>query len=386
MMLDHRPVEQTVAHHRARVGASYAAAAHDFSGWSAGDLKASAAGRELLGQDPDLLVSAAVVAVADLTVGQGSELIGEDELDEEIERQRAWVDRHLFGSAVVAALRHRRLPWTAEDVTLVLRVVAEGFDQAAIMFALGVARALSGQRPGDPAVYAALQDLRRRLDREPDHVYQVTELRRRLTALLVDQTPPDVPDLSAIETSDLWGPMARELVRGAVTDASVPSDLLALWGGATKVRPSQGWTRSVSGRATGSPAVGRLVRELLEFFLTVELSPIVVVHGPPEAPSPGSWLVSPANAVLLRGIVLTSEFVDGDWVAPLLGHVALRSAANHPTPGEPSSLCAPAVGAAIDVLGRRRLAGDPLAAEQLALLGREITPRNLQSRIRAALA
>ncbi len=375
-----------MAHHRALVGASYVAARDHFSGWSAGDLKASAAGRELLGQDPDLLVSAAVVAVADLTVRQDSELVGEEQLDDEIVGQRAWVGPHLFAAAVVAALRRRRLPWTAEEVTLVLRVVADGFDQTAITFALGVARAFSSQQPGDPAVYTALQNLRRRLDRQPDHVYQVPELRQRLTALLADQIPSGVPDLSAIETSDLWGPMARELVREAVTDSSGPGDIVALWSRATKARPSQSWTRTVSARATGSPAVGPLVRDLLEFFLTVELSPIVVVHGPPEVPFPGSWLVSPANAVLLRGIVLTSEFVDGDWVAPLLGHVALRSAANHPAPGEPASLCGPAVGAAIDVLGRRRLAGDARAAEQLGLLGREITQRNLQARIAAALA
>ncbi|MGA9746201.1 MAG: hypothetical protein WBQ50_01970 [Nocardioides sp.] len=368
------------------MGASYVAARDHFSGWSAGDLKASAAGRELLGQDPDLLVSAAVVAVADLTVRQDSELVGEEQLGDEIVGQRAWVGPHLFAAAVVDALRRRRLPWTAEEVTLVLRVVTEGFDQTAITFALGVARAFSSQQPGDPAVYTALQNLRRRLDRQPDHVYQVPELRQRLTALLADQIPSGVPDLSAIDTSDLWGPMARELVREAVTDSSGPGDMVALWSRATKARPSQRWTRTVSARATGSPAVARLIRDLLEFFLTVELSPVVVVHGPPEAPFPGSWLVSPANAVLLRGIVLTSEFVDGDWVAPLLGHVALRSAANHPAPGEPASLCGPAVGAAIDVLGRRRLAGDARAAEQLGLLGREITRRNLQARIAAALA
>ena len=190
-----------------------------------GDARGSGAAR----RGPALLVSVAIVTVAD-------------------------VHDDLLGRSIVAALRARALPWTARDVALCLRLSAARFDQGTTMFTLGVARRFLAEHPGQPDVYAALQEQADALDQQPEHVWQVLELRRRARALLAEQAPGGLLDTSVFETEDAWGPVARvEMERAAEADPALVA-LPGLLARATTVRPTRTWLRDIedAGRRLGT--------------------------------------------------------------------------------------------------------------------------------------
>lgn len=343
--------------HQERVEGRLAAVRAAFDGWGVSALKATPEGAALLSEDPALLVSVAIVTVAD-------------------------VHDDLLGRSIVAALRARALPWTASDVALCLRLSAARFDQGTTMFTLGVARRFLAEHPGQPEVYAALQEQADALDQQPEHVWQVLELRRRARSLLAEQVPGGLLDTSVFETEDAWGPVARvEMQRASEADPALVS-LPGLLARATTVRPSQTWLRDIESLVAGSEPAATLLTALLTSLTEIPFTPV-----PPTRDDPAdTWLVSPGNAVLLRGCALAARFVDGDHVAGLLGLVALRGGMSHPEQWVTTALCAPAAGAAIDTLGVRRDSGDREAGRQLGLLSNEITRRDLLKRVHAALA
>ena len=345
-----------IAHQR-RVESRLDALHATFSGWGVADLRATTEGAALLDEDPALLVSVAIVTVAD-------------------------VHDHLMGRSLIAALRHRVLPWTSSDVALCLRLSAARFDQGTTMFSLGVARRFLAEHHGQSAVYAALQDQADALDRQPEHVWQVLELRRRARALLAEQAPGGLLDTSVFETADAWGPVARLDMEHAVQADPGLVSFPGLLARATNVRPTKAWLEEAEALVAGSEAAASLLRALLEALSTVPLSAVPVTRDDPA----DQWLVSPGNAVLLRGCALASRYVDAEWMAGVLGRAALRGAASHPERWVTTALCAPLAGAAIDTLGVRRDHGDRGAREQLELLGGEITRRDLLKRVTDALA
>ena len=250
------------------------------------------------------------------------------------------------------------------------------------MFTLGVARRFLAEHPGHPDVYAALQEQADALDLQSEHVWQVLELRRRARALRAEQAPGGLLDTSVFQTEDGWGPIARvEMERAAEADPALVA-LPGLLARATTARPTQTWLRDVQQLVAGSEPAASLLAALLTSLTEIPFTPV-----PPTRDDPAdTWLVSPGNAVLLRGCALAARFVVGDHVAGLLGLVALRGGRSHPEPWVTTALCAPAAGAAIDTLGVRRDSGDQEAGTQLGLLGGEITRRDLLKRVHAALA
>ena len=107
------------------------------SGSSTADLRAWPGGTELPALDPDLLVSVALVTTAGLRAWPGApgEYAAEHAVDS------------LLGRVLIGALRPRSLPWQAGDVALLLRASVAGFDQTAVMYALGVAKSCSSGIP-----------------------------------------------------------------------------------------------------------------------------------------------------------------------------------------------------------------------------------------------
>ena len=151
-----------------------------------------------------------------------------------------------------------------------------------------------------------------------------------------------------------------ETERAAEADPALVA-LPGLLARATSVRPTKTWLRNIEDLVAGSEPAATLLTALLTSLTEIPFTPV-----PPTRDDPANvWLVSPGNAVLLRGCALAVRFVEADHVA---------------------GLCAPAAGAAIDTLGVRRDSGDEEARRQLGLLSHEITRRDLLKRVHAALA
>ncbi|GAA2122281.1 hypothetical protein [Nocardioides bigeumensis] len=365
--------------HRARVAASLDAL-HGFTGYSTAHLKAWPGGAELLALDPDLLVSVALVTTAGLRAWPDApgEYPAELAVDE------------LLGRTVLGALRGRRLPWTPGDVALLLRASVAGFDQAAVKYALGVAKRFLQDRPGEPFVYDALVDVERVLVETPVHVYQVPELRQRARTLLAAQAPGQLIDLSTIAVADGWGAGARVTFEAAVAEDPALVALLPRLGEVRTVRPTATWTRAVASLVSGSAVAAMLLHDLLASLPTLDLTPARTA-GPHDDLdwSASTWLVTPGNAVLLRGAALATAYVDDpelvDSLIPLLGLLVLRGAAQHPERFVTLAQCAPLASGALEALISRHATGDPRATEQLRLLSEELTRRDLLKRVHAAL-
>ena len=107
--------------------------------------------------------------------------------------------------------------------------------------------ASSPSMPGQPDVYAALQEQADALDRQPEHVWQVLELRRRARAILAEQAPGDLLDTSVFETTDAWGPVARLDVEHAVEADPALVSFPGLLARATNVRPTRAWLAEARG-------------------------------------------------------------------------------------------------------------------------------------------
>lgn len=360
--------------HRARVAASLDAL-EGFVGYTTAHLQAHPGGRELLALDPDLLVSAALVTVAGLR--------GWPTAPGEFPTELA-VDE-LTGRTVLDALRRRNLPWTPDDAGLALRAAMAGFDQTALMFALGVAKRCLEAAPGDSRVYAALTEVDRGLTEVPHHVYQVPELRRRTRALLATQAPGGLLDTSPLETTDGWGASAREAFADAVERRPELVELLGLLAEARTARPSRTWRRRVEGLVAGSADAADLVHRLLAPVVDLAMTPVRATGPHDHDWEADTWLVTPANAVILRGCALATAYVDDGWVPDLLGLLVLRGAASHPQRFVTLALCAPLASGAVDSLGLRHQAGEAAATTQLRLLADEVTRRDVLKRVHAAL-
>jgi hypothetical protein len=366
--------------HRARVAASLEALT-GFTGYSTAHLKAWPGGADLLELDPDLLVSVALVTTAGLRAYSAApgEYAAELAVDE------------LLGRTILGALRSRRLPWSADQVALLLRASVAGFDQTAVMFALGVAKRFLAGHPGDPGVYDALVEVERVLLAVPGHVYQVPELRQRTHTLIAAQAPGSLLDLSTIATTDAWGADARVAIEAAVAEEPRLAELLPLLAEARSARPTAAWSRAVNDLVAVSPVASTLLHDLLAPLVTLELTP-TRYEGPHDEHfwSASTWLVTPGNAVLLRGAALATTYVDGpaeivDTLVALLGHLVLRGASRHPQRFITLAQCAPLASGALEALVVRHERGEAEATAQLRLLADELTRKDLLKRVHAAL-
>ena len=361
--------------HRARVAASLAAV-EGFVGSSTADLRAWPGGTELLALDPDLLVSVALVTTAGLRAWPGApgEYAAEHAVDS------------LLGRVLIGALRPRSLPWQAGDVALLLRASVAGFDQTAVMYALGVAKRLLARRPGEPDVYDALLEVEQVLVEVPQSVHQVPELRQRTRTLIATQAPGRLLDASPIALVDGWGDGARGSFETAVAAEPGLVELLPRLGEVRTLRPTITWQRAVRELVAGSAVAAALLHDLLAPLVDLQLTE-ARGQGPHDHDWEAStWLVSPGNAVLLRGAALATVYVDDpDRMAPLLGHLVLRGASRHPQPFVTVAQCAPLASGALEALVIRHEGGEAAATDQLRLLAEDLTRRDLLKRVHAAL-
>ena len=334
----------------------------------------SAAGQALLCSSPEVLVSVAVCQLAAFVERMRAGV----ESSERVWRLEA-VD--VFPAAVLDVLRRRKLPYEPADAELALDIALSFRWHDRLPFAVVACEQALVSRPGDPTLVAALTRAAATLDEDPGtgHAYADTraDARRRIRALLARQVPGGLLDLSVLEDGDLWVEQARAVLRAHAETTEGVQDLLALLAAARGSRPSQAWLRRAQTALERGPALGGLLRDLLEPVVRIDLVPT-----PDGIAWPPSWLLAPANETIAKGATWGLRLVAEDWVVPLLGGLALRCSASSPDQHVTTALSAPVGNAAIDSLAA--LDGEPARAE-LRRLVEEVRRRDVVKRIAAAL-
>jgi len=287
-----------------------------------------------------------------------------------------------FPVEVLDALKRRRLPFTGDDVELLLdlgtttmrpdRILGRSYET--LSFGLAAARHLLEREPGSPPVFAALGRAGPALDGLALS-NQGGQLRRRIRSLVAAHSPGGLLDLSVVDKRDGWAEPASAALRRHAAVWPDAQQLVALLSHATGPRPTTAWRRRSAQLASSYNGYGKLLRELLEPLLWVEL----VSSG---VPWPPAWLVAPPNEPFVRGAAWATADVDEPWVVGLLGRLALRGAAPSPHPKVTTALCHAVAGASIEALAAIDTPG--AHAELRTLLG-EMRRRDLLKRVAAVL-
>ena len=334
-------------------------------------------GRALLREPAERLVPVAVSAAA---AAVERRRLQQDAAD--TESVVAFEAADSFPLAVLDALKRRRLPFTGEDVELLLdlgtttmrpdRNLGRSFET--LSFGLAAARHLVEREPGSPPVFAALGRAGPALD-DLGLSNNGGPLRRRIRALVADQSPGGLLDLSVLDKRDNWAGPAADAWRRHAGAWDGAQQLVALLAAATGARPTKAWRRRSAELAASYDGYGTLMRDLLEPLLSIELVSSGVSWPP-------AWLVAPANEAFVRGAAWATADVDEPWVVGLLGRLALRGAAASPHPKVTTALCHPAASAAIEALAS---IGTPDAHAELRTLLGEMRRRDLLKRVAAVL-
>ena len=334
-------------------------------------------GKALLREPPERLVSVAVSAAAAAVERRRLQQEAADG-----DRVVAFEAADSFPLAVLDALKRRRLPFTGEDIELLLdlgtttmrpdRILGRSYET--LSFGLAAARHLLEREPGSPPVFAALGRAGPALD-DLGPIAGVGTLRRRIRALVADQAPGGLLDLSVLDERDGWAEPAADALRRHAARWADAQQLVALLAAATGARPTGAWRRR-SGELAGAYAgYGELLRGLLEPLLSIEVVPSGI-------PWPPVWLVAPGNETLVRGAAWAAADADEPRVVPLLGRLVLRCAAPSPHPKVTTALCHPAASGAIEALAA---IGTPAAHAELRTLLAEVRRRDLVKRIAKVL-
>ena len=290
----------------------------------------------------------------------------------------------VFPTAVLDALKRRRLPFTPADVELLLDLGTstmqpdDVFGRSFETLKFGVSAAASAIRdtPASAPVLGALERAGSALDRlQLVHTSDAGAVRRRIGQLIAANVPGGLLDLSILDGPDAWAQRAADVLRRHVERWDRVADLLGLLAAATTTRPTKSWRRRAAALAGDYDGYGRLLRDLIEPILDIELTPSSV-------PWPPSWLLAPGNEPLARGAAWALADVDGDWVVPLLGRLALRCAAASPHPQVTTALAYPVASGAVEALAA--MDTDASRAE-LRILLVEIRRRDLVRRIAGTL-
>ncbi|HEY7179461.1 MAG TPA: hypothetical protein VH305_09815 [Gaiella sp.] len=348
--------------------AAYSGAAH---------LRDLPEGRTLLAAPPEQLVPVAVSAAA--AAVERRRLQQEAVESHGIVRFEA---ADSFPLEVIRAVGRRRLPYTAEDVELLLdlgtttmrldRVLGRSYESLSL--GVSAARPFLEREPGSPAVLAALGRAGAALDALglPDGGGR---LRGRIRALVAGHAPGGLLDLSVLDERDGWAEPAGDVLRRHAAEWDDTQQLVALLAHASGTRPTKAWRRRSRALAASYSGYGELVRGLLEPLLWIELVPSGLARPP-------VWLLAPGNETLARGAVWTTADVGEPWAVGLLGRLALRGAAPSPHPGVTTALCHPVASGAIEALAA---IGGPAARAELRKLLAEVRRRDLLRRIAAVL-
>jgi hypothetical protein len=334
-------------------------------------------GKALLREPPERLVPVAVSAAA---AAVERRRLQQDAADSH--RGVSFEAADSFPSEVLDALKRRRLPFTGEDVELLLdlgtttmrhdRILGRSYET--LSFGVSAARHLLQREPGYPAVLAALDRAGPALDALGPGGGGGS-LRRRIRALVAGQAPGGLLDLSVFDARDGWTEPAGDVLRRHAAAWDDVQQLVALIAHASGPRPTKAWRRRSGELAASYKSYGELLRGLLEPLLWIEL----VSSG---VPWPPVWLVAPGNETLVRGAAWAAADVDEPWVVGLLGRLALRGAAPSPHPKVTTALCLPVASGAIEALAA---IGTPAAHAELRMLLAEVRRRDLVGRIARVL-
>ena len=369
-----RPAQlDLLARHRERALDVLLPAAAAFDGTM--PLRATPAGTTLLGQERQLLISVAVSAAAAAVErrrfqgrrGAAGQVFVPDPAD-------------AFPAEVLAALRRRRLPFTAPDVELLLNLGTSTVERDVpptgsfepLSFAVAAARVFLGQHSAGAPVVASLGQAAAALGAlELGPTNEGAALRRRIQALVAANTPGGLLDLSLLDPRDAWAKPTEEVLRDHAARWDGVQRLVALLARADTPRPTVWWRREAEALAEDYSRFGDVLRELLEPIVHIDLSTSGVAWPP-------GWLLAPSNETLARGATWATAALDEPWVVGLLGRLALRGAARAPHPRVTMPLSRKVAGAAVETLAA--IGTSDAVAELRVLLG-EIRHRELLRRI-----
>jgi hypothetical protein len=334
-------------------------------------------GKALLRQPPERLVHVAISAAAAAVERRRLQQEAADS-----DREIAFEAADSFPVEVLDALKRRRLPFTGEDVELLVDLGTTtmradrlfGRSYETLSFGVAAAAHLLEREPGSPPVFAALGRAGPALD-DLGLSTHGGPLRRRIRALVSAQSPGGLLDLSVIDERDAWAKPASAALRQHAAGWADAQQLVALLSRATTSRPTKAWRGRSAELASSYEGYGTLMRELLEPLLSLEL----VSSG---VPWPPAWLVAPPNEPFVRGAAWATADVDEPWVVALLGRLALRGAAPSPHPKVTTALCHAVASGAIEALAQ---IGTPAAHAELRTLLGEMRRRDLLKRVATVL-
>ena len=269
-----------------------------------GDPRRSAEGQALLAEEPELLVSVAVCALA-----LGCEVA------------RGWRDgrpgRVVWSGARVAVpamlvrlLGRRRLPWAPADVELAVDLTADAVHLAGLAFAVSAAERALAEHPGDPSVYRALSSAGIALDEAQMRSQRSARVRQRIRTLVAASAPGGLLDLSLLEEGDAWYAAASTAVREHASRWDGVQELMSHLASARGARPSRGW----------SERTRALLRSSVEGCSLVPALLTAAVGAEPTADRP---LLTRSNERIVCGAAWAAGLDASEGSAPLLRDVAL---------------------------------------------------------------
>ncbi len=315
--------------------------------YEGGDLRDTPEGRGLLDAPARLRPSIAIAALAGPFADNTAASVVTTP------RQERWP------AEVVRATNRRKLDWTVTDASLAIRIVAATpYDDERALLACRAAARVSERDVGAAELLDALQRLQAALAAESDERYRVPELRARVSALVARQMPAGVVDLAPIGADDCWGPAARDLVTDAAgrgIDAIAIVDLLTAAPSSTE--PSKRWLAQVDD-VLAHRDHKEIVRSLVRLLVDLAL------------PDAGPFVATGNDALARAAVWGLGETATSKADLDLLRRVADRCARTTGRPYEVEALCGKAAGAAVTMLGRRRLDAPPLGPHADAALER----------------
>jgi len=286
---------------------------------------------------------------------------------------RTGVRERLFTSELIRRVGKRRLPYSADDVSLLLDLTHAYPASDRLRYALTVAERHLDQRPGDPDTMRSLEHLLGLFgESAADAPTAIVELEPRVRALLARHAPGGLLDLTVLGDDDGFGLAARTVVEDQALRWDGAGTALAHFAAARGNQPTTAWLNRTRQLVDENAEMATLVRALLELVVTVDLTTTTRRrHG---YYAPPVILLGETNTVIARGCVRSCRALPGEWRAPLLGSVALRcSASNHGRIAGGTTvtapLCAKVALAAVEELGEL---SDPTATAQLRELFEEI--------------
>ncbi|MCB1261985.1 MAG: hypothetical protein KDB33_16600 [Acidimicrobiales bacterium] len=315
--------------------------------YEGGDLRDTPEGRGLLDAPARLRPSIAIAALAGPFADNTAASVVTTP------RQERWP------AAVVRATNRRKLDWTVTDASLAIRIVAATpYDDERALLACRAAARVSERDVGAAELLDALQRLQAALAAESNERYRVPELRARVRALVARQMPTGVVDLAPIGEDDRWGPAARAVLADAAgrgIDAIAVIDLLT--GAPTTTEPSQRWLTQVDA-VLGPRGPKEVVRSLVRLLVDLEL------------PDAGPFVATGNDAIARAAVWALGATGTSKTDLDLLRRVGDRCARTSGRPYEVEALCGKAAGAAVTMLGRRRLDAPPFGPHADAALDR----------------